>query len=146
MSRIELHHSVMDIFQALGEGNPGALRVCMELMQQSANIDPDSALGGMGPLLSLDTLEIYGPRIWMLYKDVCGEDLTLTIALLRGHQLGMLSSAELNHAIDNRGDGIDPATVLALVQEELPAFATQGAKDDEVQEPQEVQGDTPPAV
>jgi len=35
------------------------------------SIDPDSNFGGLGPLLLLDTLSIYGPRIWQLYKDVC---------------------------------------------------------------------------
>lgn len=120
--RIKLDMSMMDVVAELSEGVPGALVVCMRMLKDGDTIDPDNMLGGVGSLLSLDSQGIYGSRIWMLYKDVCGEDLTKTIALLRATQLGFVSDTDLDHAVDNRGAGVDVDALYAQVQERLPAF------------------------
>ena len=112
----------------LTEGNPGAFHVCVELIKQAGAIDPDDLLGGLSKLLSLDGLGIYGPRIWMLYKDVCDCDMVSTTCVLRGWQLGLIDRRQLDYAIDNRGDGLDVADVLANVRQKLPAFAAQRPK------------------
>lgn len=65
----------------LAEGHPGALNVLLRIVDASEGIDPDNLLGGLGVMLDLETLEVYGARIWMLYKDVCGEDLVKTLAV-----------------------------------------------------------------
>ena len=121
MTKIKLTDTTADALYKISEGNPGALTVCVELLTKAPQIDPE-ALGGLGYLLDLDSLKLYGSRIWCLYKDVCGEDLTKTCAVLRAWQLGYLAKAEIDHAIDNRGDGIDAVIVLATVQADLPAF------------------------
>jgi len=123
--RIGLMDNTRDIVTKLAEGNPGATRVCCELLTFGGEIDPDSALGGLGALLELDSQGIYGPRIWMLYKDVCGESLLQTVAALRAAQLGLLPDTELSHAIDHYGSGVDPAKVLDLVRTRLPRFAAE---------------------
>ena len=118
-----LNDTVMDIFVKLSEGNPGALNVCMQILEDSPKIDPDCA----HPLITLftfDDLGIYGSRIWMLYKDVCNQDLKATLGVMRGHQLGYITEHQLNHAIDNRGDGLDVTDILSQVQEFLPNFGT----------------------
>jgi hypothetical protein len=104
------------------EGNPGAVRVLLECLKDGGAIDPDSSFGGMSAMMSMDTLKVYGARIWMLYKDVCGEDLRRMIALLRSWQLGFVSSVEIDHAIENYGDGIDIPLLVAKVEERLPLF------------------------
>jgi hypothetical protein len=76
----------------------------------------------MMTILRMDTLGIYGARLWLLHKDVCGEDLVATIGLIRANQLGMLGPDSLNHAIDNRGNGVDVPIILENVRERLPAF------------------------
>lgn len=121
----DLNMSTVDVVIALCGGNPGAMSVCVRMLKEGANIDPDSARGGLGAVLSLDTENIWEERIWMLCNDVCGQDLVKTLALLRALQLGGLAgvtSASLNHAIDNRGEGIDVDAALAAVQERLPKF------------------------
>jgi len=95
--------------------------VCMQIMGKGAKIDPDAA-SPLLTLLSFDTLGIYGSRIWMLYKDVCKQDLTATLGMLRGWQLGFITKQQLIHAIDNYGDGLDVEAVLAQVRERLPDF------------------------
>ncbi len=127
--RITLDMSIVDVFHAISEGNPGALRVCMELFERAASIDPDSVMGGLGALLNLDSRGIYGSRVWMFYKNVCGCDPAKLLALLRAVQLGLgLTDAALNHAIDNRGDGIDVDALVAAVKARLPRLGQAAAE------------------
>lgn len=121
-SRIQLTDTAMSAAMKMSEGNPGAISVCARMLRDGAKIDPDDFAGGVGNLLSMDTLRIYGSRIWMLYKDVCGEDLRITCAILRAHQLGFLRASELHHAIDNYGEGIDIPSLVAQVENQLPNF------------------------
>lgn len=120
--RIGLKDTTISAIMKLSEGNPGAIRVCTEMLNKSERIDPDSALGGLGALLSLDTHKIYGSRIWMLFKDVCKEDMVKTLAVLRSCQLGFLSDVDFNHAIDNYGAGIDIDDLYTQVKERLHTF------------------------
>lgn len=120
--RIQLTDTAMDAIMKLSDGNPGALRVCSQLYTEGKRIDPDAFGGGLSCLLSLDTHNIYGGDIWMLYKDVCRENLVHTVAVLRGTQLGLLSEKALKAAIQNRGAGIDPAQMFEAVCRELPNF------------------------
>ena len=120
--KIELKDSLMDIIMKLSGGNPDAIRVCMELYTHGGNIDSDAAMGGLASLLSLDTLNVYRERIWMLYKDVCCESIVKTVGMLRGWQLGYISEDKLNIAIDNRGDGIDVDKIMDMVCERLKNF------------------------
>jgi hypothetical protein len=108
----------MDVMLKMSEGNPGAVTVLIELYDKTPEIDPMSALDGLGAIMWLDTFGIYGSRIWMLYKDVCGQDIAKTNWMLRACQLGIISETELNHRIDNYGrDGIDE--IIEKVLKEL---------------------------
>lgn len=127
-SRIRLEMTQMDAIVAMCEGNPGAGVACAEIMRTAETIDQDAALGGIGIILSFDDMGIYGSRIWMLFKDVCGQDTVKLLAILRARQLGGLagiSEAKINHAIDNCGEGIDHEEVLKAVKKELPKFNAQ---------------------
>jgi hypothetical protein len=119
--RIQSHMTVFDAIVAMADGNPGALRVMTEILKAGGTIDPD-AVDGFIHLLNLDTLRIYGPKIWMLYKDVCGEDLAKTIAVLRAVQLGFVDAATAHNAIENRGRGLDLPTLVSKVLDRLPDF------------------------
>ncbi len=118
----DLSMTTMDILLSFAEGNPGAITAMLELMKASPVIDPDSAFAELSPLISLDNLDCYGPRIWMLYKDVCGQDTTNVLAVMRANQLGYISEREVNRAISGE-TRIDVPDLLAKVKERLPAFA-----------------------
>lgn len=123
--RIKLDMSVRDVIMTMGGGNPDALTACMELLSKGERVDPDAFGGGLSSLLMLDTLGIYEERIYMLWSDVCKRDVGKTIAVLRAHQLGQLAGVDsktLNHAIDNRGAGIDLDAVVEAVKSRLPNF------------------------
>ncbi len=66
----------------------------------------------------------------MLWSDVCGRDIGKMIAVLRAHQLGELAGVDakaLNHAINNRGAGVDLGVVLEAVRGRLPNFNPRAA-------------------
>lgn len=120
--QIQITDSIKDVLWKMSGGNPGALRVCMEILKDGERIDPDNALGGLGIILSLDTLGLRGPKIWMLYKDVCDCDLPRMLAVLRGWQLGFISQDKLRHAVDSYGEGISVPDICSQVTNKLPRF------------------------
>lgn len=84
---IHLSDSMEDVIRKMSGEIPGAMKVCLELLDKGEEIDPDSAFGGFGVLLMLDTYHIYDKRIWKLYRYVCGRDLIKTVAVIRACQL-----------------------------------------------------------
>jgi hypothetical protein len=46
----------------------------MDLMKHSEEIDPLSYLKVIGPVMLLDSLGIYGPNVWVIFKDVCEQN------------------------------------------------------------------------
>ena len=122
-TRVGLEDTVMDMLIKMSGGNPGALTVLARIMRESESIDPDNCLGGLGTVLSLDTHQIYDDKIWIFYKDVCGQDLVVLHGLLRAVQLGFMPEPELKAAIRNeRIDFEVEQKYMAQVREFLPAF------------------------
>lgn len=124
MSRVELTDSTLRIMAKMAEGNPGAATVLVRLLKEGNAIDQQALIGngGVAAILTLDSCEIYGSRIWLLYKDVCKEDLVKTMAVLRAFQCGITRIEEINIAIDNRGQGLDVEAILVAVKAELKGF------------------------
>ena len=111
-NRITLRDTPLSAIAKMADGNPGAVNVMFRMIKEGGEIDPDSFMGGIGHILSLDTYKIYGHRIWMLFKDVCGENIEMTVAVLRACHFGFISEFDLNHAIDNCGNGIDIINII----------------------------------
>lgn len=125
--RIELVDTPVSAVMKLAEGNPGAITVCGQILKQGEAIDPDGLLGGIGALLSLDTIGLYGPNIWVLYKDQCGQNIAKLLAVLRAVQLGFIGAEEVVAASADRGDSaLDIPALYAKVKEFLPRFDPTG--------------------
>jgi hypothetical protein len=124
MPKIKISMSLKDIVLEMSEGDPGAIIVCMRLVNEGGDIDKDAREAGFLALTSLDALEVYGPDIWLLYKDVAGENLSVMMCILRAHQFGLqnISKDIVHHAIDFRGEGVDIPGVTAALKKELPNF------------------------
>ena len=120
--RIQLTDSLVDVVRKMANGNPGAITVLMTMLKEGQAIDPQGLMGGFGAILNMDTCDIYEDRIWMLFKDVCGENMVNMMAVLRANQLGFLSTKELNAAIDGQGATLNVADLLEKVMERLPEF------------------------
>lgn len=65
--RVKVHMDIAEIITVLSDGNPGAVSVLIKWLET----DPLALMG----ILTLDSKRLYGSRIWVVYKDVCGEDL-----------------------------------------------------------------------
>lgn len=117
--RITLDDTMMNIVMKMADGNPGAVTVLVQLI--SDKNDPDSWAGGLGNLLSLDTHGIYGPNIWVLFKNVCGQNIVNVVTVLRAVQLGLYTERDLWNCIDNCTP-LDCEQLLERVQAELPNF------------------------
>jgi len=116
---LALSGKIMEAVVALVEGNPGATRVIVEMMNRYESIDPLCAFGKLEPIFSFAEYMIRGPQIWMLFKDVCGESIEKTIFLLRAVQLGELGLTELKAAIENHGQGIDVDALCTKIKDIL---------------------------
>ena len=125
MAKIKLDDTLMTILLKLTEGNPGAATVLVKIVKEADTIDPDASLGHLAILLDLDTLEIYGSNIWILYKDICNSSIKHFIAVLRANQLGFISSKQLREAIltPDPLNKLLPDSLLTRVQTALPNFA-----------------------
>lgn len=86
MNKISLYNDPVEIATIMSEGNPGALRVVMELMKT-----PIDCLY----LLSLDTIGIYGSEIYILWNDCCGRDFDKLKTVLNAWKRGQLTAAEI---------------------------------------------------
>jgi hypothetical protein len=91
IERINWTDSVPDAVAKIAEGNIGAAVCIMDLMKHSEEIDPLSYLV-IGPVMLLDSLGIYGPNVWVIFKDVCEQNHARMLAVLRATQLGMLQA------------------------------------------------------
>lgn len=121
-TRLSLNDTLPDAVMKMAGGNLGAMSVGMALLQREVKIDPDSVMAPMASLMCMDMYHIYAENIWMLYKDVCREDLVKMVAILRAVQLGFIPVAILTHAIRNYGDGVDIDDLELQVKARLPRF------------------------
>lgn len=127
--KIKYNDSVMSIVIKMAEGNIGAVNVLSELVKQGPAIDPDDIFKGVGAIMQMDNLDLYGSNIWLLYKDICGEDLTKTIGVLRAVQLGFIPGEDVKSAVDASRSGtpktIDVNGLLQKVKDRLENFGRQ---------------------
>ena len=122
--RLIADDSIMNAVMSFCGGNPGAMTALMKMITDGPAHDPDNFLGPFGPLIALDTLDIYEDKIWILYKDVCGYDTLKCTILFRANQLGILQSAEIKKAAFPTA--FDFQGLLATIQERLPNFGAAG--------------------
>lgn len=132
MTRItDMELTFQDMLILLADGNPGAITAMMHCANASPIVDPLAWAGPYQPLLHLDSFGIYGPQIWVLYKDLASQSTVNTLALLRAVQLGILSQEELHTALQRyhlgqtRADNNERVNqILLAVQQQLPSFNT----------------------
>ena len=126
--------SMMQIFVNMAQGNPGAINALMQIYDEAPLIDTDSALLGLGPILTLDTAEIYGSDIWILFSDICGKESYKFIAVTRAVQLGLISKEWLKETLtpgasEQKYEIIDKLDeIVEKVIKELSGFDIEGAQ------------------
>jgi len=96
MTRIKGNETIKGVVAKMAEGNPGAITVMMGILREEKGMGP---LGPLGVLLDLDTLGLYGSDIWILYKDLCGENLVLMLGVMRAYQMGLVSAEVIRTSV-----------------------------------------------
>lgn len=119
MTRIVGTDDAKSIMVKMYDGNPGALSALMEINTHGAKIDPMDIMGGLGTILSLDTLGIYGTAIYILWSDQCHRDVRELIMLLRAYQLGFVSNERIKAVAE------DQRNQTRFTKEEMDEFNTQ---------------------
>jgi len=95
MAILSLSDSAMDIISKMSKGNPGAIGALMSILEEHDEIDPQTLMGGIGAIFGLDTWEIYGTDIYILWNDKCNGDTRKMLMLMRATQLGIFSHVKL---------------------------------------------------
>jgi hypothetical protein len=95
MSRIELNDTSVGAVMKMAEGNPGAMSAMMEILKEHDAIDPQAFMGGIGAIMMLDTWEIYGSEIYILWSDKCERDVRKMLMIMRSCQMGNFSHNKL---------------------------------------------------
>ncbi len=116
MSRIQLHDTTMTIITKMADGNPGAMAALCEMLKHGKEIDPQGMMGGLGAILGLDTLGVYGSDIYILWSDQCRKDTRELLMLLRANQLGFVSSDKIV------ANAKDQMLEVKFTQEEMDEF------------------------
>lgn len=70
--------SLIEVVQIMSEGNPGAIRVMVEILRKLL------AEKGIALILALDDMNIRGTQIWIGYKDHCHENVDEFIRIVSG--------------------------------------------------------------
>lgn len=81
--KIGLHMSVSDIVAEMAEGNPGALRVLMQIAQ--------SGPAGVMDVLHFDDMGMRGEQIYAAFKDYAGSDLTKLKEAMKSRSMEMVN-------------------------------------------------------
>lgn len=91
---------VRDTIIDLAEGNPGAVTVLSQIARQRPNESDDL-------FDTLAAMNLRGSRIWLGYKDYCGEDLTEFISCVESGDEEMI--ALINDRSHDRHPDVRPA-------------------------------------
>ena len=99
MSRIAISDELVTGLTNMSEGNPGALNVLMQLVNRSAKMELTNVCSLFDYFSRLDSLEVYGASIWILYKDICGEKIEVMVEVLNAVGNNTVSQMDITKSI-----------------------------------------------
>lgn len=76
MGKLQLTDSGFDILMKMSDGNPGCLTFLMELAHKDSMLLCSVAL-------KLDSAELYGSEVYMLWNDCCDRDIDKTVRMIK---------------------------------------------------------------
>lgn len=93
--RLQLHDSMMEIVTKMSEGNPGAMAFIMDVISADQ-------LDIVYVIMPLDTLGIYGSKLYMLWNDACDRDIEKVKKVIDAWRISELTKEEIHENL-NRG-------------------------------------------
>lgn len=76
-------NDMKELVVAMAEGNPGAMRVILDLLQGAGG-------GSFMEVLILDDMNIRGTQVWIAFKDFAKEDMATFVAAIRKRDAEMI--------------------------------------------------------
>lgn len=107
----------MDRVEKLVDGNPGALRVVIQAMEENITL----AISG---LERLERGEIRGSEIWILFKDICKSDTTKFLSVVNARPMEDLKQSI--YMVTHPGE-LDGSRATAVFMDEF--MAEEGDRD-----------------
>ena len=95
MSRIQPGDTGIEVIVKMSDGKHEAFKALMNIIVQSAEIDPLDGPLAVAAILSMDTHQIYGTDICILYNDKCQQDVRKLLLLLKACQLDIMPVSKL---------------------------------------------------
>lgn len=93
MFKIKSTDTIESAMIKMSEGNPGALTVLMILIKEDE-------MNIVKYILALDTLEIYGSNIYILWNDCCDRNISKVKDIIDSWRSCFLSAEAIHKAID----------------------------------------------
>lgn len=100
-TRLKASDSILEIAMKMSDGNPSALQVIMTLLQDSTGM-------GFAEILTIDSIGLYGSKLYMLWNDCCDRDMDKVKSVLYARMRGKLTDWEImEHVAGIRGTPFD---------------------------------------
>ena len=94
MAKLAISDSKMDMIMKMGNGNPGAMNIIMNMLDG----DMDKTSKNVMLLCHLDHFEVYGSDLYVLFNDVCHQSPGDFEYLIRAAQMGLVTKEQLHEA------------------------------------------------
>ena len=91
--RLDTIDTIKDAVVKMSDGNPGAVVALMQMMIRGNKY---GEVHGLRRLCILDECEIYGSKVWLLWKDVCNFDGERFDKMIDGGKKAILSEVKSN--------------------------------------------------
>jgi len=123
MGRIKSSMDLLEMIEAVSGGTPGTIAVISGILQDFHKLDPENLLDLPGYLFIMDTFGIYDGNLWNIHSRLCEMEIVKTIAILRGLQLGILSSDQLERILKSKVETINFSVLITQIRSKLGRFA-----------------------
>ena len=98
MSKIQLTDSTIEILDKMSEGNPGAISILTTLLFKETTHEMVDSV--MHIILPLDTLGIYGSKLYMLWTDACDKNTDKVKKVIELWRIGKLTKEEIHENLN----------------------------------------------
>ena len=98
MGRLKVFETTTQNFINFAGGNPGAITTLFELQ----NVVQDKTAIY---LITLDKMELYEDKLYMLWNDCCNRDISKVIKILDYYEKGIINQIDIDERVKNVGYG-----------------------------------------
>ena len=114
MGRISLLDTMEETIFKFSNGNPGAMQALIELL----NLSPEKMFQN---LLTLDRMELYENKLYMLWNDSCDRNVEKMQDIIKAYRSGRIKKSDIDERIKKvgRGKKFDDLLEVRLLEDVL---------------------------